>query len=361
MRNPSFRTLVLIAIMGLSLVGCNGTTTAPAPHSTSAVHAPSPAIPTPIVVPTPTSTPVPDSLPGMAAALPATPRGVPFTGHLLISENSGSGRIIEIDASGHVTWAFPDAGSRSSLGPWDDAFYTPDLRTIIANSEEGQTVIAIDIASHDVQWVAGEPNRIGAGSSHFNSPDDAVPAPDGTIQVADIRNCRIVHLSASGQYLGSMGNGACYHAPPNSFGSPNGAFPTSNGNLVVTEIHGSWVDLLSSTGSLIWASQAPVSYPSDALAYPDGTVLLTDYVSPGKVIRMTSTGRVVWYYAPGDVQTLNHPSIAIPLASNRVAICDDYNNRVLIVDPTNNSVVAVYSSPGGVALQHPDGLAYRPN
>jgi DNA-binding beta-propeller fold protein YncE len=119
--------------------------------------------------------------------------------------------------------------------------------------------------------------------------------------------------------------------------------------------------LLSHTGSLIWATQAPVSYPSDALAYPDGTVLLTDYTAPGKVIRMTSTGRVVWDYAPRATQTLNHPSIAIPIATNRVAVCDDYNNRVVIVDPTTKSVVAVYSSPDGMPLHHPDGLAYRPN
>jgi outer membrane protein assembly factor BamB len=235
------------------------------------------------------------------------------------------------------------------------------LRTIIANSEEGQTVIAIDIASHTVRWVAGVPHQAGSGPGHFNYPDDAVPAPDGTIHVADIRNCRIVHLSASGHYLGSMGNGACYHAPPRSFGSPNGAFPTAKGDLVITEIRGSWIDLPSSTGSLIWATQAPVSYPSDALPYPDGTVLLTDYSWPGRVIRMTSTGRVVWYYAPGDAQTLNHPSIAIPIASNRVAVCDDDNNRVVIIDPITKSVVAVYSSPGGIPLQHPDGLAYRPN
>jgi hypothetical protein len=357
MRNPSFRTFVLIAIMSLSLVRCSSTTAGQAAHSTPTVR------PTPTQRPSPTATatPTPDPLTGMAAALPAIPPGVPFTGHLLIAENSGSGRIIEIDASGHIIWAFPAAGSSSSLGPWDDAFYTPDLRTIVANSEEGQTVIAIDIASHKVNWVAGVPNQIGSDSHHFHTPDDAVPGPDGTIHVADIGNCRIVHLSASGHYLGSMGNGACYHAPPASFGSPNGAFPTSNGNLVVTEIISSWVDLLSQTGSLIWARQAPVSYPSDALPYPDGTVLLTDYSSPGKVVRMTSTGRVMWSYMPTGTQALDHPSIAIPIASNRVAVCDDFNNRVFIIDPTKNSVVAVYSSPDGVPLQHPDGLAYRSN
>lgn len=364
MRSPFFRTIVLTAIMGLSLMGCSGAPPAPASLSTPTVRTPSPSLSTPTAVPSPTATatppPPPDTLPGTTAALPATPAGVPFTGRLLIAENSGSGRIIEIDASGRVTWAFPATGSRSALGPWDDAFYTPDLRTIIANSEFGQTVIAVDIASRTVRWAAGTPNQVGAGPGRFNYPDDAVPAPDGTIHVADIRNCRIVQLSASGHYLGVMGNGACYHAPPTSFGSPNGAFPTSNGNLVVTEINGSWVDLLSRTGSLIWATQAPVSYPSDALAYPDGTVLLTDYSWPGKVIRMTSTGRVVWSYAPAGAQTLNRPSIAIPISSNRVAICDDYNNRVFIVDPTTNSVVAVYSAPGGVPLQHPDGLAYRP-
>lgn len=300
------------------------------------------------------------ALPGEAAGLPPVPDGVVFPGHLLIADRFNR-RVLEVTADATVTWQFPPAGQAPppNFGPPDDAFYTPGFRTVVANSEDGQTVTAIDIQKQTVRWQAGTPGWRGAGRNHFNSPDDAVPAQDGTVMVADIRNCRLVHLAASGAWLGALGSGWCRHQPPTAFALPNGAFPTADGGLVVTEIQGSWVDRLNADGTVRWSVRAPVVYPSDALAYPDGSVLLTDYSWPGQVVRLAPDGRVLWRFAPRGPQTLNHPSIAIPLAANRVAICDDERNRILVVDPTTNAVVWQYAGPPGSPLRNPDGLAYR--
>ena len=105
----------------------------------------------------------------------------------------------------------------------------------------------------------------------------------------------------------------------------------------------------------------PAAYPSDAMALPDGSVLLTDYSSFGAVLRVAANGTVLWRYAPSGAGQLNHPSIAIPLASNRIAICDDFGNRIIIVDPTTSRVVWEWSGNAAYHLVRPDGLDYRPS
>ncbi len=289
------------------------------------------------------------------------PPGVAFTGELLISDE-GNDRLLLIGADGTVAWTFPTRGQKLPVpfGAPDDAFFTPDGASVVANAEGSQTVTAIDIASSTVLWQVGHNGVRGRAPGYFSEPDDAVPYPDGTIWVADIRNCRLVHLSATGDWLGTRGSAACVHNPPLSFDDPNGAFPAPDGSSVVTEIGGSWVTWIKPDGSVLWSVRSPASYPSDAVPYPDGSVLLTDYSSPGAVYRIGPTGQVLWSYRPTGAASLDHPSIAIPLASNRVAICDDWGSRILVVDPTTNTVVWTFTGQGASRLSHPDGLDYAP-
>jgi hypothetical protein len=78
-----FRVLVFIAMLSVSLIECSSTPTTPSASST----------PTTVPGPNATVTPSlpPAVLPGTAAGLPAVAGRVPFTGHLLIAENSGTG------------------------------------------------------------------------------------------------------------------------------------------------------------------------------------------------------------------------------------------------------------------------------
>jgi hypothetical protein len=351
----------LLAALLFTVVGCSP---AAAPIATTSAtptkNVPATAAPSPSPSPTP-KPPGPSRLPGASFGLPALPPGVPFTGKLLIADR-GNGRIIEINASGVVDWVFPRPGQHLPVpfGAPDDAFYTANGTTIIANAEGRQTVTAIDRARGTILWQVGHYNVRSSARGYFNEPDDAVPQPDGTIWVADIRNCRLVHLSAVGAWLGTIGNRSCRHNPPSSFAEPNGAFPTTTGSLIVTEIGGSWVTDLVPGGAVAWSVRAPVRYPSDAMQMAGGSVLLTDYSRPGAVVRLSSTGRTLWYYRPSGGAELNHTSIAIPLASNRIAICDDFNSRIIVVDPATDQVIWTFTGSGASRLFYPDGIDYEP-
>jgi outer membrane protein assembly factor BamB len=347
-----------MALLLCTLAGCSPAAVAVAPPSGNPVRGSSTGARIPQIAPGLRRA---SRLPGGAFALPALPPGVPFTGKLLIADR-GNGRIIEITASGAVDWVFPRPGQKLPVpfGPPDDAFYTADGATIIANSESHQTVTAIDRATGTILWQVGKYNVRSSAVGYFNEPDDAVPQPDGTIWVADIRNCRLVHLSAAGAWLGTLGNQVCRHNPPLSFADPNGAFPTPGGSLIVTEIGGSRVTSLVPGGSVAWSVRAPVSYPSDAMQLPGGSVLLTDYSLPGAVVRLSSTGRTLWDYRPAGTAELDHTSIAIPLASNRVAICDDFHSRIVVVDPATNQVIWTFTGSGSSSLLYPDGIDYEP-
>jgi len=352
----------LLAALLFTIVGCSPVAARIATPSVSpAVAAPATATSSPTPTPSPAPDPAPSRLPGASFGLRPLPAGVPFTGKLLIADR-GNGRIIEINASGAVDWVFPRPGEHLPVpfGAPDDAFYTANGTTIIANSEGRQTVTAIDRATGTVLWQVGHYNVRSSARGYFNEPDDAVPQPDGTIWVADIRNCRLVHLGASGAWLGTIGNRACRHNPPSSFAEPNGAFATTTGSLIVTELGGSWVTDLVPGGSVAWSVRAPVRYPSDAMQMAGGSVLLTDYSQPGAVVRLSSTGRTLWYYRPSGRAALNHTSIAIPLASNRIAICDDFNSRIIVVDPATDQVIWTFTGTGASRLFYPDGIDYEP-
>lgn len=357
--HASMRCVVVLGVMLLTACSSVPQSVVPQSPTQAARTAPEGA-------PTSAPTPAPPGflLPGEGAALPALPAGVPFTGHLLIAESGSHSRILEINPSGAVTWTLSTTSPPLThpLGPPDDAFYTPDGAAIVANSEDGQGAVAVNRLTGAVLWEIGIYYQRGGDLTHFNNPDDAVPAADGSVWLADIRNCRLLHLNgATGAVIAALGGHGCTHKPPQQFSEPNGAFPTRDGSLVVTEITGSRVTWLNPDGTVRWSHRVPVAYPSDAMAYPDGSVLLTDYSAVGSVLRVAPDGTVIWRYSPRGTAQLNHPSIAIPVASNRVAICDDYNNRILIVDPTTSTVVWQWSGNATYHLARPDGLDYRPS
>ncbi|HZP96042.1 MAG TPA: hypothetical protein VFC31_06880 [Candidatus Limnocylindria bacterium] len=366
------RGLIALVAAGATVVGCGGATAelpAASPRPSSAISASSVA-PAALVTPAPFVQRILEVAPpsqqpatrlsGGAATLPPVPSDVPFEGRLLIAD-VGNKRIVEIAPGGEMTWSFPAPGdaAAAALGPWDDAHYAPNGTTVVANSAATSTVIAIDMSRRAIRWQAGTPGKPGRGTTSFSSPDDIVTALDGTSYFADILNCRIVQLAADGTFLHAIGDGKCVHDPPRSFASPNGAYPTADGDLVVTEITGSWISRIGPGGTVRWTVKSPLTYPSDAMAYPDGSVLVSDYVSPGQVVRLAPDGTVLWRYGPG--KQLHNPSSAVPLASNRVAISDDFAGRVLIVDPTTNEIVREYTTVGGIRMRVTDCVSFRPD
>jgi hypothetical protein len=293
-------------------------------------------------------------------------------GPILIADE-GNNRLLIVDPQGRVRWEFPRPGDLAPGQTFrvpDDAFFSPDGRSIVATEEENFVVSVIGIAARKIVYRYGVPGQPGMTADHLDNPDDAILLPDGSILTADIKNCRLLLIPPGGHapsHIFGTSTNACLHDPPARFGSPNGAFPMRNGHYLVTEINGDWVDELGLDGTVFWSAHPPgVSYPSDSNEISPGRYLTVDYSSPGQVVIFDRAGTTLWRYAPTSPGAeLNHPSLAEPLPNGDILLTDDYDNRVVVVDPHSNRIVWQYGHDGTAGsapgyLNNPDGLDLLP-
>jgi hypothetical protein len=292
----------------------------------------------------------------------------PLPGALLIADR-GNDRLLLVDSHHRVLWHFPTARDLASgvhLYFDDDSFVEPGGRAIVSNEEEAHTIVSVNIRTHQRIHLYGTPGVRGSGPNQLNTPDDAYVLAGGTLTVADAYNCRILFIRAHRIVRQFGTTGVCRHDPPRSFGAVNGDTPLGDGGVLVSEIQGSWIDDISRQGSLRWAVQAPVSYPSDPQLLGPTRILLADYANPGAAVIINRKGRVLWRYGPASGWgALDHPSLAFRLPNGDIAINDDYKDRVVIVDPHTNRIVWQYghaSLPGRGPnqLNTPDGMDFVP-
>jgi hypothetical protein len=284
-------------------------------------------------------------------------------GYVLIADRNAN-KLLIVSPSRRIVWQFPRQGDLSSGQSFydpDDAFFVPGFRRIVTNEEFNDTVAQIDIRTHRLVWSYGRPGIAGSGAGELSNPDDAYVWPNGTITVADIKNCRVVRIDRAHRIVGEIGGRGCTHDPPRALASPNGATPLPHGGLLVTEI-GGWVDRLNARGRLVYAVRTPTSYPSDAQLLPNGDILVAEFNTPGRVDEITPQGRIVWTYGPTSGQgALDRPSLAVRWPNGMIAITDDWHHRVVVVDPRTKRIVWQYghngiASPAPGFLSKPDGL-----
>lgn len=289
-------------------------------------------------------------------------------GDVLIADRSNN-RLLVVDPEGRIVWQYPRPG-QSALPIPDDAFFSADGREIIATEEDVSAVTVIDVATGRVVYRYGHVGVPGSGPGYLSNPDDALLLPDGSIVLADIKNCRLLVLSPPSQRpaeaLGSPVQG-CIHDPPRTWASPNGAFPLQGGGVLVTEINGAWVDALTATGRLLWSTHPPgVYYPSDSNEVRPGLYVTVGWQSPGILETFDREGRLHWRYSPrAGASPLDHPSLAEPLPNGDFLLTDDFNDRVIVIDPRTNRIVWQYGHTGmpGRApgyLSRPDGVDLAP-
>ena len=299
-------------------------------------------------------------------SLPLPPQPIP--GYLLIADR-GNNRILLVDGKKRILWRYPQSGTRPSY-PFrfdDDAFFSPDLQTIISNQEEQHTIQMISFPGRSVLWHYGHANHPGSIPGYLHTPDDAYLLPNGLVTVADAYNCRVLFISHTKRIVRQIGRTkGCVHDPPRSLGSVNGATPMPDGGMLVSEIQGSWVDRFSRTGRLVWSVQAPVSYPSDPQWLGGGRILMADYARPGHALIMTTHGRVIWRYGPSSGPgMLDHPSLALRLGSGLIAVNDDFRHRVVLISVARHRIVWQYGHTGAKGrrpgyLNTPDGMDLLP-
>ena len=336
-----------------------GATASPAANITSSPHSsgsPSTAA-TSSLSPTPVSSPVSGS-----SARPITTG--PFAGGLLIADR-GNGRLLIVNNAGRVVWRFPVAGSLPNGQGFsaDDAFISPDGKTISANEEMRQVVVRIDIASRKIIWEYGHYDVVGSAPGYLNTPDDTYPLANGDVVIADIFNCRVIEVSPAKQIVRQWGHTrVCRDRPPFDYNDPNGDTPLPDGGLLITEIVGSRVVRLDAAGKVLFDIHVPVIYPSDAQLDPQGNIIVSDFSNPGAVVAVTPQGRLLWRYGPkSGPGKLDHPSLAVPRADGTIVLNDDFRHRVLVINPLTGRILWQYGVtdvPGTAAnhLNTPDGL-----
>lgn len=309
-------------------------------------------------------------------ALPPTPpatgtrdRPVPSWGkplpYPIVIADRRNNRLIEIAPDKRIVWEFPSPDLRIYRGN-DDVFFSPDGNSLMVNEEDNYDIHIVDYAERAITFNFGTPNRRGRTNNQFDFPDDAHILPDGTIVVADIRNCRIMFVDPKkSELMRQWGRtGHCKHDPPRTFVYPNGVTPLDGGDFLVTEIPDSWISRITADGKVLWSLRAPhVQYPSDAYPTRDGQVIVADYSKPGGVVIFDPrTGKVTWEYRvrTGE-KMLDHPSLALELPTGDIVLNDDERHRVLVVDRQTKEIIWQYGTtdkPGhGLGeLFYPDGL-----
>jgi hypothetical protein len=301
-----------------------------------------------------------------ALALPSVGPG-PVPGYLLIADRNAN-KLLVVSPSKRIVWQFPRPGDLrpgQSFSDPDDAFFSPDFRRIVTNEEFNDQIAQIDVRAHRLVWSYGRAGVAGSAAGELSNPDDAYVWPNGTITVADIKNCRVLRLSPTHRIVGQLGGTGCFHDPPRALSSPNGATPLPHGGMLVTEI-GGWVDRFDRRGGLIFAVRTPTTYPSDAQLLPDGNVLVAGFNTPGRVDVITPSGRIVWTYGPhSGPDSLDRPSLAVRWPNGLIAITDDWHHRIVVVDPRTKRIVWQYGHlgvPSAAAgyLSKPDGLDLLP-
>ncbi len=292
-------------------------------------------------------------------------------GPILIADE-GNSRLLLVDPKGRILWQFPSKGDlapgQTFIEP-DDAFFGPTGSDIMATQESQFVVTEISIQSGHIIYRYGHPGISGSAPGYLNNPDDAMLLPNGNIFTADIKNCRLLYLSPSSSspvHIYGETTSYCYHQPPARFGSPNGVFPMSNGDWLVTEINGDWVDEMTPSGQIKFSTHPPgITYPSDSNEVSPGVFLTAAYTSPGVIEEFNQTGSLLWRFDPTGSQTLNHPSIAIPLPNGNILATDDRNDRVIVIDKKTNKIIWQYGHTGVSGtkpgyIDEPDGVDLAP-
>jgi hypothetical protein len=295
----------------------------------------------------------------------ATPVRPAFTGKLLIADR-GNNRLLLVDAAKRVYWRYPSPTARAPRGGFyfpDDAFFVRGGRAIISNEEDNHTIVQIGFPSGGIEWSYGHPRAAGSAPGYLAQPDDAYLLRDGSVTVADARNCRILFIGADRRPKGKIGSdGVCAHHPPRTLAYPNGDTPLADGNVLVSEVYGSYVDEITPGGHLRWSVHLPIAYPSDPQQLGPDLYLVADYARPGGLYEFDRAGRILWSYRPhGGPRMLDHPSLAERLPNGLIAVNDDYRDRVAVIDPRTKQIVWQYGrtdAPGRGAdrLKTPDGF-----
>ncbi len=289
----------------------------------------------------------------------------PLPANLLIADGKAN-RIIEVNAQHKIVWSL-----NGLTDPDDIQVYAPGK--LLVNQENANRVVAIDMATKKIIWSYGHlgtPSQ-GAGAAkltrpgYINNPDDSYMLPNHDVLIDDANNQRVIVVNPQGKTVWTYGTVGSQHIGvpgtiPGYLIGPNDNVPQTSGNVLVTNVGNNRVPNshsvveLNPSGRILWHMALPLRYPSDTLKLPGGSLLVADWVRPGRIYLFGPHGNVRWEFAPTGSNALNHPSSAQLLSNGDVLIVDDHNDRIVVVQPTgprSGKIVWQYGHTGVTGTQ----------
>ncbi len=282
----------------------------------------------------------------------------PLGGYDVLIADRGNNRLIEVTPAGQIVWEYHFQVSRPGLGA-DDAFFVNGGADILAGLEDNQFIELIDYQTKKVLWSYGVLGKAGSKPGLLNTPDDAYPLPNGDIIVADIMNCRVIEIAPDKHIVRQYGHTGQCSNKDGYLNRPNGDTPLPNGDILISNITGHTLIELNSKWEKVFSMTLPIHYPSDPQMTRAGTILVSDFMNPGKIIELSKQGTVLWQYTKG----LARPSIAVELPNGNILATDDQNQRVIVIDKQTNKIVWQYGTTGTIGsgpnqLFRPDGVDF---
>ena len=280
----------------------------------------------------------------------------PLGGDIYICDSKNN-RIIEVNPAKQIVWQMDGIKD-----PDDVQVYAKNR--IIVNQEDYSRVVEINTQTKQIVWSYGHLGIPGSAPGYLGEyVDDSFRLPDGNTIITDDVNMRVIAVNRLGEIVWQYGVTGVRSNAQGYLNAPNDAMPQTNGTILITNIgNHSAIDVNEASRAIEWTVNLPQSYPSDALVLPNGNILSTDWVSPGKVDEVTRTGQVVWSYQPTGVNALNHPSSTQVLPNGNYLIVDDHNDRVFVINPKSKQILWQYGVTGqaGIGfnlLNDPSGVA----
>ncbi len=175
-------------------------------------------------------------------------------GTVLIADNNGGNRVIEVRWSDYKAGAPSNGFSASSIlweygtpgvsGSGADQLEKPRSPQRLANGDmliadsQADRVIVVNRASKQITWQFGQTDQPGDGPDSLNGPDYAQRLADGGTLIVDTGNQRVLLVPADGGTptvydMSVLGRPA--GASSTDQGAPRGALITANGSLVVAD------------------------------------------------------------------------------------------------------------------------------
>jgi sugar lactone lactonase YvrE len=159
--------------------------------------------------------------------------------------------IMKFDASGALVAAFGAGLVNDSHGLSVDAAGNLWITDFKGGDGKGHQVFKLS-PDGKVLMKLGKAGVAGAGPDEFNSPSDAIVAPNGDIFIADGHgdktNDRIVQLSADGKFIKTWGR---HGSGPGEFDQPHKLAMDSQGRLFVADRGNSRIQIFDLDGKLL--------------------------------------------------------------------------------------------------------------